>query len=162
MWIVGIIGAGIVTALIQLAIGGFQADFVEWMRVLLLHQFAVSHGLIAVLGFIINVLYPERTAARLGWPSGPFQVKYGFAQLGLGVMGVLAIWFQGNFWVGVLVTLYIYGLSGLWTHTQEILRARKVTRNVAGVELFNIILDIVYHLVLTWMSLQIPGIWVLS
>lgn len=111
-----------------------------------------------MLGFIINVLYPERTAARLGWPSGPFQVKYGFAQLGLG-LGVLAIWFQGNFWVGVLVALYIYGLSGLWTHT---LRKRKETRNVAGVELFNIVRDIVYHLVLTWMSLQIPGIWVLS
>lgn len=162
MWIVGIIGAGIVTALIQLAIGGFQANFVEWMRVLLLHQFAVSHGIIAVLGFIINVLYPERTAAKLGWPSGPFQVKYGFAQFGLGVMGVLAIWFQGNFWVGVLVTLYIYGLSGLWTHTQEILRKRKETGRTDGIELFNIILDIVYHLVLTWMSLQIPGIWVLQ
>ncbi|MBM7411143.1 hypothetical protein JOE38_000966 [Clavibacter michiganensis] len=162
MWIVGIIGAGLVTALIQLAIGGFRADFVEWMRVLLLHQFAVSHGLIAVLGFIINVLFPERTAASLGWPSGPFQVKYGFAQLGLGVMGVLAIWFQGNFWVGVLVTLYIYGLSGLWTHSQEIIRHYRKTRTVAKGELFNIVLDIVYHLVLTWMSLQIPGIWVLS
>ena len=162
MWIVAIIGAGIITAIIQLAIGGFQADFIEWMRVLLLHQFAVSHGIIAVLGFIINVLYPERTAKQLGWPSGPFQVKYGFSQLGLGVMGVMAIWFQGNFWVGVLVTLYIYGASGLWTHTQEILRKHKETGRTDGIELFNIVLDVIYHLVLTWMSLQIPGVWVLQ
>ena len=76
--------------------------------------------------------------------------------------GVLDIWFLGDFWVGVLDTLYIDGLSGLWTHTQELLRMRKETRNVAGVELFNLVLDIVSHWVLTWMSLQIPGIWVLS
>ncbi|WIY83738.1 DUF6790 family protein [Propionimicrobium sp. PCR01-08-3] len=132
---------------------------VEWMRILLLHQFAVSHGIIAVAGFIMNVLYPERTAAPLGWPSGPFQVKYGFAQLGLGVMGVMSIWFHGNFWVGTLVTLYIYGISGLWTHTQEIVRKRKQTGKTDGVGLFNIILDVIYHLVLTWMSLQIPGVW---
>lgn len=64
--------------------------------------------------------------------------------------------------MGVLDILYIDGLSGLWTHTQELLRKRKETRNVAGVELFNLVLDIVSHWVLTWMSLQIPGIWVLS
>lgn len=160
MWIVVIIGIGVVTAVIQIAIQGFSADFVEWMRVLLLHQFAVSHGIIAVGGFIMNVLYPKRTAAKLGWPSSPFQVKYGFQQVGLGVMGVLSIWFQGNFWVGTLVALYIYGLSGLWTHTQEILRKRKETGKTDAIELSNIILDVIYHLVLTWMSLQIPGIWV--
>ena len=162
MWIVAIIGAGILTAVIQLAIGGFSADYTEVMKTFLLHQFAVSHGIIAVGGFIINVLQPAKTAAKLGWPSGPFQVKYGFAQFGLGVMGVLAIWFQGNFWVATLVTLYIYGLSGLWTHTQEIMRKRKKEGKTDGIELFNIILDVVYHAVLTWMSLQIPGVWSLQ
>lgn len=138
----------------------FSADFVEWMRVLLLHQFAVTHGINAVGGLIMNVLYPKRTAAQLGWASSPYQVKYGFQQVGLGAMGVLSIWFQGNFWVGTLVALYIYGISGLWTHTQEILRKRKETGKTDGIEVSNIVLDVIYHLVLTWMSLQVPGIWV--
>ncbi|GAA1848861.1 DUF6790 family protein [Myceligenerans crystallogenes] len=159
MAIVYIIGGGILTALVHLWILGFPADEAKIMHTLLLHQFVVSHGFIAVGGFIINVLYPERTAAKLGWPGGPFQVKYGFAQFGLGVMGVLAIWFQGNFWVGVLVTLYIYGLSGLWTHTQEVVRRRRETGEWARIEIFNLVLDVIYHLVLTWMSLQIPGVW---
>ncbi|GAB3166458.1 hypothetical protein GCM10027059_25570 [Myceligenerans halotolerans] len=159
MAIVYIIGAGILTAVIHLAFLGFPADQVTILKTLLLHQFVTSHGFIAVAGFIINVLYPKRTAAKLGWPSGPFQIKYGFTQLGLGVMGVLAIWFQGNFWVGVLVTLYMYGLSGLWTHTQEIVRKHRETGKWDKIEIFNIVLDVIYHLVLTWMSLQIPGIW---
>lgn len=159
MWILAFIGAGVVTAVIQLAVEGFPGDSSRVFAVLLLHQFAVTHGLIAVGGFIINVLMPERTAAQLGWPSGPFQVKYGFAQLGLGVMGVLSIWFQGNFWVGTLVTLYIYGLSGLWTHTQEVMRKRTEEGRTDWVEMWNIILDVIYHFALTWMSLQVPGVW---
>ncbi|WP_100448685.1 DUF6790 family protein [Glycomyces xiaoerkulensis] len=159
MWIVVIIGIGLLTAVVQLAVQGFSADYAQVMKTFLLHQFAVSHGIIAVGGFIINVLQPEKTAEKLGWPSGPFQVKYGFSQLGLGVMGVLAIWFQGNFWVGVLVTLYIYGISGLWTHTQEVLRKRRAGGKTDWVEVGNIVLDVVYHVVLTWMSTQIPGVW---
>lgn len=159
MWIVVFLGAGVLTAVGQLAIGGFTADYTEVMSTLLLHQFVVPHGLIAVGGFIINVITPEKTAAKLGWPSGPFQIKYGFAQVGLGVMGVMSIWFHGNFWLGTLVTLYIYGISGLWTHTLEIRRKRAETGKTDWIEVSNIVLDVVYHLVLTWMSLQIPGIW---
>ena len=159
MWIVAIIGIGVLTAIVQLALLGFPADQVVIFKTLLLHQFVVSHGIIAVGGFIINVLYPQRTAAQLGWPSGPFQVKYGFAQVGLGVMGVLSIFFQGNFWAATLVTLYVYGFSGLWTHTQEVVRKRREGGGTEWIEVGNIVLDVVYHLVLTWMSLQIPGVW---
>ncbi|WP_030160862.1 DUF6790 family protein [Glycomyces sp. NRRL B-16210] len=162
MWIFIFIGAGLLTAGAQLAIQGFTADYEQVMKTLLLHQFVVPHGLIAVFGFVINVIHPEKTAEKLGWPSGPFQIKYGFAQLGLGVMGVLSIWFQGNFWVGTLVTLYIYGLSGLWTHTMELRRKRKEEGRTDRGELIAIIMDVVYHVVLTWMSLQIPGVWSLS
>lgn len=162
MWIVAIIGAGLITSVVQLALQGFPDDHVVVLKTLLLGQFAVSHGIIAVLGFIINVLIPEKTAAQLGWPSGPFQIKYGFAQLGLGVIGVMAIWFQGNFWAATLVTLYIYGLSGLWTHTQEIWRKRRRTGKIDWTEFSNIVLDVVYHVVLTVMSLHIPGVWSLG
>ncbi|MFV0375345.1 DUF6790 family protein [Microbacterium sp.] len=162
MWIVVIIGIGVVTALVQLALGGFAADQTTIIRTLLLHQFAVTHGIIAVIGFVINVLRPRQTAAKLGWATSPFQVKYGFAQLGLGIMGVMSIWFHGNFWVGTLVTLYVYGLSGLWTHTQEVVRKRRETGKTDLIEVGNIVLDVIYHLVLTWMSLQIPGVWSLS
>ena len=159
MWILAIIGIGVLTVIVQLAIQGFSADSTQVMKVFLLHQFAVSHGIIAVGGFIMNVLYPKKTADQLGWATSPFQVKYGFAQVGLGVMGVLSIWFEGNFWVGTLVTLYIYGFSGLWTHTQEVMRKRREDGRVDWIEVGNIVLDVVYHVVLTWMSLQIPGVW---
>lgn len=61
------------------------------MRTLLLHQFVVTHGIVAVLGFFINVITPEATAKKLGWATGLWQIKYGFQQPGFGVIGVMTI-----------------------------------------------------------------------
>lgn len=77
-------------------------------------------------------------------------------------MGVLSIWFRGNFWVGTLVTLYVYGFSGLWAHTLEIRRKQKEEGRLDRVETANIVLDVVYHGVLPWISVQVPVVWSLS
>lgn len=66
MWIVVIILAGVITGSIQLVLDPSDVDTARIMEVMLLHQFVVSHGIIAVGGFIINVLKPEETAVKLG------------------------------------------------------------------------------------------------
>lgn len=159
MLILVIIGVGVLTGIVQLGLSGFPADTASVMHTMLLHQFVVTHGIVAVVGFIINVLTPKTTAQKLGWATSPWQIKYGFQQLGLGVIGVMTIWFQGNFWAAALVTLYIYGASGLWTHTQEVVRKRRESGRTDWVEIGNIVFDVIYHLVLTWMSLYVPGVW---
>ncbi len=50
MWILALIGLGVLTAVIQLALAGFPHDPVVVMSTLLLHQIVVTHGLIAVSG----------------------------------------------------------------------------------------------------------------
>ena len=155
MWILVLIGAGILTGFINLAMVGFDQSVGTICSIFLLHQFVVTSGLIGIIGFSINVCVADKTAKQLNWPGGPFQVKYGFSQLGVGVMGILSIWFRGTFWVGTLVTLYIYGISGLCTHTMELKKKAKVDK----IEVANIILDVIYHVVLTIMSLYVPGVW---
>lgn len=155
MWILAIIGMGLLTAFIHLCIAGFDIGSSGICEIILLHQYAVSSGLIGVIGFYINVIKADDTAKSLGWPGGPFQVKYGFSQLGCGVMGVLSIWIRGSFWIGTLVTLYIYGISGLWSHVAEMKR-----KEVNPIDTWNIILDIIYHITLTILLLQVPSVWV--
>ena len=162
MWILVLIGLGVITGLAQLALAGFPSETTINMHTLLLHQFAVTHGLLAVIGFFTNVITPRQTAEKLGWATSPYQIKYGFQQLGLGIIGALTIWFQGNFWAATLITLYIYGASGLWTHTQEVVRKHRENGTTDWIEIGNIVLDVIYHVVLTWMSLLIPGVWSLA
>lgn len=152
LWLLGLISGGI-----HLYMLGFPGEMSEISRVLLLHQFVVTFGLVGVIGYVVNIARADQTAKMLGWPGGPFQVKYGFSQVGLGVMGIMAIWFQGNFWVGVLVTMYIYGLSGLWSHTYVMIKNRKVDGDSIG----NLIMDVVYQTFITVLSIWAGGIWVM-
>ena len=111
MWILVLIGAGVLSALVHLyVIGGFQAGISTIFEIIVLHQFIVTNGLIGVLGFYINIIKADDTASPLGWPGGPFQIKYGFPGGSWGY-GVLSIWFKGPFWLGTLITMYIYGAA---------------------------------------------------
>jgi hypothetical protein len=157
MWILAVIGAGLLTAFINLLMVGFNVSVGEICEIIVLHQYVVTYGLLGIVGFYVNVIRADKTAKALGWPGGPFQVKYGFSQLGIGVMGVLSFWFRGQFWVATLVTLYIYGISGLWSHIAQMKRTKPNATDIS-----NFVLDIVYHVVLTILLLQVPGVWVLG
>lgn len=156
MWFLLLWIMGIISGAVHLFIIGWPHDPSEIARIFLLHQFVVTFGLVGIIGAVVNIVIADKTAESLGWPGGPFQIKYGFSQLGLGIMGVLAIWFHGNFWVGVLVTMYIYGLSGLWSHIHEMIRKKKLIFNDVG----NIVLDVLYQTFITLLSIWAGGIWI--
>lgn len=155
MFILVLIAAGIVTGGIQLAMGNGFGDVSVVCSTLLLHQFVVTFGLLGIIGTITNIIKAEDNAKALGWPGGPFQIKYGFSQLGLGVMGVMCIWFRGGFWLGTLVNMYIYGISGFWSHIAEMKRQGKITVNDVG----NLIIDVLHQIMLTVLSVYAGGIW---
>ena len=155
MWFLLLWVLGIISAVIHLLVIGWPSTLSEISHVLLLHQFVVTFGLIGIIGVVVNIVYADKTAKSLGWPGGPFQIKYGFSQLGLGVMGVLTIWFGGTFWVGALVSMYMYGLSGLWSHTQQMIKHKKFN----ATEIANLIMDIVYQTFITLLSIWAGGVW---
>lgn len=50
----------------------------------------------------------------------------------------------------------------MWTHTQEVVRKHRENGTTDWAEIGNIVLDVIYHVLLTWMSLLIPGVWSLA
>jgi hypothetical protein len=155
MWFYLLWGLGLATAAIHIFVTGMPSHTNEIYTIILLHQFVVTFGLVGLLGVYVNIIYANEWSKKLGWPGGPFQVKYGFCQLCLGVMGVMAIWYRGPFWVAVLVNMYMYGLSGFWTHTGEMIRLKKAD----PIHIGNLIMDILYQLFITLMSIWAGGIW---
>ncbi len=155
MFILVLIFAGFVTGAIHLVVIGGLREMTTICYVLLLHQYVVTFGLLGIIGMITNIIRAEENAKSLGWPGGPFQIKYGFSQLGLGVMGVLCIWLKEGFWLGTLVSMYIYGVSGLWSHFAEMKRQGMATKNDVG----NIIIDVIYQILLTVLYIYARKTW---
>ncbi|MCK4258171.1 MAG: hypothetical protein KAX49_04290 [Halanaerobiales bacterium] len=152
LWVMGIISAGV-----DFCITGFPKDVSQICSTLLLHQFVVTFGLVGLIGFIVNIWKADETAKSLGWPGGPFQRKYGWSQIGLGVMGIMAIWFRGGFWLGVIVSMYIYGISGFFSHINVMRMNNKVDADSIG----NLIMDVLYQGFITVLSVLATGIWVI-
>lgn len=145
MWFLLLWGAGVVVSLIYFFVEGFPSNSSELSNTLLLHQFVVTFGLLGLLGFIESVVIGDKIAKMIGWPGGPYQAKYGFFQLCLGVTGVMAIWFQGSFWLAVLVNMYVFGLAGFWTHISEMVKHKKLDIN----HMTNLVINACYQTFIT-------------
>src|SRR5947209_1733921 len=117
MWFLLLWALGLATGLLQIMKSQQASTAQSISHTLLLHQLVVTFGLVGLIGIVTNILFAKQEAKKLGWAGGPFQIKYGFSQMSLGVLGVMTIWFPDHFWVAALVNMYVYGLSGLWTHT---------------------------------------------
>lgn len=146
--------AGLVSGIVHILVSGRPATLFFISEILLLHQFVVTFGLCGVIGLVGNILLAGKNAARAEWPHGPFQYKYGFTQLGLGILGIMTVWFNGNFRIAALLNMYLYGLSGLYTHTQQMVKNGKPDAD----NVLNIIMCLVYQAFLTFLSIN-AGIW---
>lgn len=115
----------------------------------------MTFGLIGIIGIFENIILAKKTAALVGWPHSPYQIKYGFCQLCLGYIGVMTFWVKGTFWIAALVTMYMYGLSGFWTHTAEMIKNKKIDRS----NMSNLIMNLCYQLFITALSIATEEIW---
>ena len=69
-------------------------------------------GVGGLFGFVGHVFRPDQTAAYIGWPAGsPFQFEIGMANLMIGVLGILSIWFRGEFWLAATIGQSIFYLG---------------------------------------------------
>lgn len=158
MWFLLLWGLGLLGSAIYFLISGLPKNISEVCNILLLGQFVITFGSVAIVGMLTNVFFAKKNAEMLGWPGGPFQIKYGFSQLCIGVMGVMAIWFRGPFWAATLLNMYMYGLSGFWTHTQEMVQNGKPDASNVS----NIIMNFFYQGFITVLSILAGGIWIFN
>jgi hypothetical protein len=87
-------------------------------------------GLIAALG---HVVFRDQVAESLGWPKGnPFQLEVGFADLAIGVVGIMGAWYSGHFWLAVIVVISVFLLCDAIGHVVEMVRSRNFAPGNAG------------------------------
>ena len=133
-WAVG--GLAFSAALPLLALGharldGALRDRASVVRLLLLYLLVLGMGVGGLWGFVGHFLMSDAVAASIGWrPGSPFQQELAFYHLGLGVLGVLALWIWDRLWlaVGLLSSIFLYGAG--WVHlTDFLVRGNTAARN---------------------------------
>lgn len=69
-------------------------------------------GLQGFFAFIGHFFKSDEVAEKIGWPTGnPFQKEIAFTNLSMGVLGILSIWFRGDFWLATIIAhgVFVFG-----------------------------------------------------
>lgn len=120
------------------------------VELLLVYQLVFTVGLISFLAFIGLVFMPEYVAGYLGWPTCPFEHELGNANLAFGVLGIMCIWFRGNFWLATIVGLSIWLLGDAIGHIVDMIVNHNYAPGNVGVPLFTDVIVPIVLLVLLW------------
>jgi len=116
------------------------------LRTFLLWILAINVGVMGVLGFISHTFMADDVALFIGWmPGSHFQFEVAIANLMLGVLGFMCLWFEANVWFVTIVATTIFGWGAAYGHIKDIMLNHNYAPGNAGVPLY---VDIIAPVVL--------------
>ncbi len=105
-------------------------------------------GIGGIIGFTGHVLMAKKVAQSIGWEPSPFQFELGWASLGMGIAGILSMWFHDGFIAAVVIINAAFLLGAAYGHAREMIVKKNFSPNNAGVIFYTDILGPVILLIL--------------
>jgi len=102
----------------------------------LIYLFVIYVGLMGLLTAYAHVFRPEQTSASIGWSTSPYEYEVGMADLTVGVLGVLCIWFRGNFWLATAIANAVWLLGDAVGHIRQVLENNNHAADNSGIFLY--------------------------
>ncbi len=91
------------------------------IEVALMYLLAISVGANGIGGAFGHLFLSDLVAEGIGWPAGsPFQLEMGFANLTIGVLGMMAIGRRDGFRTAAIIATTIIGVGATFVHLQDI------------------------------------------
>jgi len=115
------------------------------LELFLLYQIVFSLGMTSWLAFIGLTFMPEYIAIYMNWPACPFQQELANVNLAFGVLGLMSIWYRGDFWLATIVGFSIWILADGLHHIVQLVVDHNYSPGNLGV---NLITDLVVPVVL--------------
>ena len=116
------------------------------VEIFLLTFLVLSVGIGSIWAFIGHAFLSSQVAANIGWaPGSPFQLEVAFANLSIGVLGILCYWIRGNFWTATVISSSIFLLGAAYGHIINMLQFANYAPGNAGAVLY---MDIIGPIIL--------------
>ena len=116
------------------------------VEIFLLSFLVISVGFGSIWAFIGHFFLSAQVAASIGWaPGSPFQSEVAFANLSIGVLGLLCYWIRDNFWTATVIASSIFLLGNAYGHILNIILYSNYAPGNAGSILY---MDIIGPIIL--------------
>jgi hypothetical protein len=95
---------------------------VRRLEIYLIYMFGLGVAGSGIGGFIGHLFFSDDVAGSIGWPVGsPFQLEMGFANLALGILGILAIAKRDGFRDATVIAVTVIGVGATIVHILDII-----------------------------------------
>ena len=102
----------------------------------LIHFLFFYVGVMGVFTAYAHVFRPMQTSASIGWTTSPYEYEVGMADLTVGVLGILCLWFRGNFWLATAIANAVWLLGDAIGHLREVTLHNNHAANNSGIFLY--------------------------
>ena len=122
------------------------------LEVFMLYMLAIGVAGSGIGGFFAHAFLADEVADSIGWPAGsPFQLEVAFANLALGILGILAMNRRDGFRDATVIAVTIFAGGATITHVIDIVE----TGNLAAGNTVQNAANILRPAVLIWLLLAI-------
>lgn len=122
------------------------------IELFIVYLLAISVGANGLGGAFGHLFLSDLIAEGVGWPTGsPFQLEMGFANLLIGVLGIMAINRRDGFRTATIVATTILGVGATIVHLMDIAATGNLSPGNTIINLSNL-LDPVLLIGLTWLA----------
>ena len=115
-----------------------------------IYLLAISVGANGLGGAFGHLFYSDVVAKAIGWKAGsPFQLEMGFANLTLGILGLIAVGRRDGFRTATIIATTVIGVGATGVHLMEIIQHGNLSPGNTIQNIGNL-LDPILLITLTW------------
>jgi hypothetical protein len=116
------------------------------VEIFLISFLVIFVGFGSIWAFIGHFFLSAQVAANIGWaPGNPFQSEVAFANLSIGILGLLCYWIRDNFWTATVISSSIFLLGAAYGHIINMIQFSNYAPGNAGSVLY---IDIIGPIIL--------------
>jgi hypothetical protein len=128
------------------------------IELVMIYVLAISVGANGLSGAYGHLFLSDLVAEGVGWPTGsPFQLEMGFANLLVGVLGLMAIGRRDGFRTATIIATTIIGVGATLVHLQDIIAHGNLAPGNTIQNIGNL-LDPIILIGLTWYASRMAAV----
>jgi hypothetical protein len=109
----------------------------DWQLELLQNGVVYLIGWAGIGAGISHIVFSRKTSASIGWAHSPFETEVGFADLAMGIAGVMAAGQPTSFWLAVIVVNSVFLIGCGIGHLRQIVKEHNFAPNNTSILAIN-------------------------
>jgi 4-amino-4-deoxy-L-arabinose transferase-like glycosyltransferase len=94
------------------------------LEIFLLYLFGVGVAGSGIGGFFGHIFISDSVAESIGWPTGsPFQLEVGFANLAIGILGIIAMDRRDGFRDATVIAATVFAVGATAVHVMDVIES---------------------------------------